>query len=1424
MKKHLKRLLSLMMAVLLCLGIMPSSAFAASYDYDGYISMIDHNTRGYSLSSNLPAPFGGYSSNKFTELRINDLKAFRTAYCIQFSVGVHTGIGYDQSDDYAAFTAEQKSMINTALTLGYNVETGTKYGGSAIDEYIATQILIWLIAHEQLGTGYETQIVNEFTVNSPAAKPIFYQLRENVVNYHTIPSFATDDPSAVGAYTHDLKYNESNGKNETTLVDENNVLGNFAVSYPGVDFSVSGNELHVSTSETEFGTITAEKRLPSSVPGVVTGGTKYWLRDEYQNVVTFDVEGSAEPVKCYFSLEIKAGALQLVKTSEDGEVSGISFHISGNGIEKDVVTGPDGTIKVDNLQAGNYTVTENAPDKYVQPQSQQVTVYPGQTSSVSFSNILKKFTVEMEKVDSATDEAQGDSTLDGAVYGMFKGETLLDTYTTANGGKFTTKEYPCGPDYSIREISPSEGYLLDETIYPVGAEPGNFTLENNSIPMTATEDVILGSIAITKHTDQPAIPDQEEPAPQSEAPAEESNPAESVPAEEEPAESNSIEEAPDSGSSEIPESPPVPEDEAASSSQPEEIAESEAPAEPAGEPSSESSPAPESEPEPAPSASTVPQLVPAVASLASKASVLPLSTTASGDEVQIEQPEEGAEFQVYLASAGSYENARETERDLLITDSYGFARSKDLPYGLYVVHQTAGAEGQKFVPDFSVFISEHGKTYYYILNNPTFTSLIRFEKKDLESGKIIPLAGTAVKIRNADTGEWVVQHLNYPSPIDIDTFVTDATGTLMLPEPLGFGNYELVEQQSPWGYVFDGEPVPFVVDGTQDVITVEKYNIAQKGTITVSKEGEVFSHVAEAGGLYQPQYEVQGQPGAVYDITALEDIVTPDGTIHLRAGELAATLTTGSDGTATSEPLYLGRYQILERTAPDGMVIDPEPKEVTLSYAGQEVEITSASVGFVNERQKVEISLRKQLEQDETFSIGMNEEWKNITFGLFAAEELTAADGTSIPADGLIETIGVDENGNAIFKTDVPCGASLYVKEIGTDEHYILSGEKYPVVFEYAGQDIAKVQIQVNDGEAIENTLKRGRVSGWKVDQDGFELAGAKIGLFRFDETEFTEETALEVVESNEIGYFEFDKVPVGNWLVREIAPPAAFVLTEETFPVEITEDGQTIEIRIENQIIKGIAETTKVDADYPENKLSGAVFEIYADVDNNGEFDAEIDQLVGEMTETEPGLYQMKDLVYGNYFLHEKESPEFFQRDENYYPFSITENGAVVRIETEAGVGFLNKAQTGSLKVVKTADDDKIESRTFKITGTDFMGNPYEQEFQTDENGEINVELRVGEYTVSEAAGEDSEKYILPDDQTVEIKAGETTTVKMHNKLVPEVPTVPQTGDSPWMPALLGALALFAALSGGALLFLHHTGKKRKAAGGSDEDQGAEE
>ena len=266
---------------------------------------------------------------------------------------------------------------------------------------------------------------------------------------------------------------------------------------------------------------------------------------------------------------------------------------------------------------------------------------------------------------------------------------------------------------------------------------------------------------------------------------------------------------------------------------------------------------------------------------------------------------------------------------------------------------------------------------------------------------------------------------------------------------------------------------------------------------------------------------------------------------------------------------------------------------------------------------------------------------------------------------------------------------------------------------------------------------------------------------------------------------------------VREIAPPEAFVLSEETFPVEITEDGQTIEITMKTKSSGGTVETTKVDADFPENTLSGAIFEVYADVDHNGEFDPDIDKLAGEMAESEGGVYQLKDLCTEITSCMRREAPEFFQRDEGYYPFSITENGAIVRVETEAGVGFFNHAQTGSLKVVKTADDDKIEGRTFKITGTDFMGNAYEQEFQTDENGEINVTLRVGEYTVSEVAGEDAEQYILPDDQTVEIQAAKPSPWRCTTSWCRKFPLFRRLGTAPWMPAVLIGLSVLAVLSG---------------------------
>lgn len=1023
---------------------------------------------------------------------------------------------------------------------------------------------------------------------------------------------------------------------------------------------------------------------------------------------------------------LKRGDLKVVKTSEDKLVEGLKFHLYGtslSGIKVDeyATTDKNGVATFKNILIGsNYTIEEvNTPIRYVIPESQSAVIEWNKVTEKSFENILKKWRADVFKLDSeladnnggssgvpvklmdgdsdemieklggAYGQTQGDATLGGAVYGVYKGETLVDTYTTDENGYFITDYYVCGDDWSIREISPSEGYLLDTTIYHIDCSAENYTVELNTEYPDVYEDIIKGDIAIIKHTDD--------------------------------------------------------------------------------------------------------------------------------GSTKIETPEEGAKFEIFLKAAGSYKNAKETERDVIVCDEHGFGQTKMLPYGVYTVHQVSGWDGRELMPDFDVYIAQNETTYRYLINNANFESYVRVVKMDAETEKTIPYAGAAFKIFNPD-GELVKMTFTYPTPTTIDTFYTDANGSLVTPEKLPYGKgYYLVEVEAPFGYVLDTTPVYF--DVTEDnstaegsdvtVIKVNKANFAQKGTITVTKQGEVFFSVTEQDGVYQPVYEIKGLAGAVYEITAAEDIVTLDGTTRYTKGEIVDTITTAADGTAMSCELYLGKYQISEITAPFGMVLNGEKVDVELVYAGQEIAVTSTSASFVNERQKVEIDLAKNLEIDELFGIGNNGEISKVQFGLYAAEDMTAEDGKVIPKDGLIETAYCNENGKIAFTTDLPVGASVYVKEIATDAHYILSDTTYPVVFEYAGQDTDTVKISANDSAAIENEIIRGNILGKKLDEDGFAICGALFGLFRENETEFTEDTALLTCESNEIGVFLFENVPYGRYVVREIKAAPAFVLNENSYAVTVSEDGETVEIVIENRFIVGSVQTTKVDKDYPENKLTGAVFEIYVDVDGNGEFNAEIDKLVGEMTEVETGVYRMDNLRYNGYFLYEKTAPEFFNKDDGYYYFEITADGETVIVENEAGIGFVNTAKVGSLKIVKTSSDGVVEGFSFRVTGT----NGYDEVFTTDANGEIIIEnLRIdGEYVVSEVSDDKNADYILPEDKTAAVIEGSVTIVEMHNERKPEpepeAPDSPQTGDNSKLPLWFGLMGL----SGASLIGIALYSRKRR-------------
>ena len=973
-------------------------------------------------------------------------------------------------------------------------------------------------------------------------------------------------------------------------------------------------------------------------------------------------------VNVKFNNQLKTGSIKINKQSEDNQNGDREFTITGNGKTYTIKTGSDGMAILSNIPVYNsnnekitYTISEkNVPVKYVVPADQTATLTADATTTKTFKNILKKFTVEVTKQDSETSSAQGDGTLSGAVYGIYRDGTLVDTYTTDESGYFKTQEYVCG-NYTVQEISPSEGYLLDETVYSVGAEAENYCIEHNSLPMTVTEDVVKGNIAIIKHTDD--------------------------------------------------------------------------------------------------------------------------------GSTQIETPEVGAEFEVYLKSAGSYENAAETERDHLTCDENGFAQTKDMPYGIYTVHQTKGWEGTEFIADFDVNISENGQTYRYLINNAEFESYIKIVKVDSETGKTIPYEGAGFEIYNAD-GEKIAMTYCYPTPTAIDVFYTNSEGYLITPEVLPYGEYSLVEVQAPYGYALDKTPVAFSVssenaekENTFTIVKVEKKNTAQKGKISVQKTGDIFTSVATASSAYTnengemivnpttytPVFAGGDLSGAVFQVIAVEDIVTPDGTTRAYARDVVSEITTDENGYAETEPLYLGKYEVREIKAPYGYVLNNEPKDVELTYAGQEFEVRdTVNTAFENEYQSVRISLPKVMESDKLFGIYGNDYYTSVRFGLFAAEDITAADGTVIPADGLISEVSLDENMTAKFDVQIPFGR-YYVKEISTDEHYILNGEKYLVNFEYMGQDIQTVDI---DCVQFVNLLKRGRIEGHKTDDKSEPLENAVFGLFTADCVKFSRDTAVMTAASDENGYFVFDEIPYGEYIIHEIEAPTGYIFSDESYPVTVSEDGNVVEITAVNKPIT--VEISKRDV--YGNELVGAEMVLE---NADGEI---IDEWISDGTN-----HIVTELPAGDYTLKEIAAPDGYVIATDI-EFEVFADGTIkirnvdsTAISEDGNPLIIMVDDTTKVKISKRdiTTDKELPGATLQIIDED--GNVVEEWVSADEAHLVEGKLIAGkEYTLRETIAPDGYEIANEIRFTVN-EDGSVTEVVMYDEHTPDLETPPTvTIDTP--------------------------------------------
>ena len=1046
-------------------------------------------------------------------------------------------IEYGATSPDSSYLAGKKAMAsNNALEAarwifaGYYMEHGNAISKK---DMAMCQKKVWSIMGDSTSWNFSDSDYKEWCDNAKA----------NMKKLNTYPSF---DGKNIGNLV---------ARASKTVTDTNKVL----CDYPA--FTYTKNKVTVK-HEKDKNTLTISVDKDCTATSFALPATKYFKEytgddDElllyypygsksYQKLI---YSAYYDPIDVSFNADITPlGNLKLIKTSEDNVVANIKFTITGTNYSKTVTTNSKGEFQLDDLVPGKYTVTEESIDKYVPAKSQTVTVEGNKTATVSFSNVLKrsdikvikscednfteghkfhlygtslsgikvdeytttdkngvatfkdiligtgytleevdtavryvipdnqtaavewnkvneyhfnnklkKFRVTVTKTDVEKGHAQGDGTLAGASYGLYKGSTLVDTYYTDEIGQFTTKYYVCDTDWTIKEISASEGYLINDEVYKVGADPKLYEIEYNECKNAVTEQVKKGKIAIIKHTDD--------------------------------------------------------------------------------------------------------------------------------GSTQIETPEKGAEFQVYLKSAGSFVNADKDEKDTIICDEDGFASTKLLPYGVYTVHQTKGWEGREKIKDFDVFIDTDMKEYKFLINNSNFESYLKVVKLDAETGKQIAYEGAGFEIYDSNNHRISMQ-FTYPEVTEIHTFYTNSEGYLITPEKLPYGDYTLKEVQAPYGYVLDSTPIPFTItqensstDTGVTVVKVKARDMAQKGVIEITKTGEIFKSVNENEGIYTPVYEIGNLANAVFEIYAAEDITTLDGTTRCYQGELVDEITTGKDGIAKSKQLYLGKYTVVEKTAPSGFVNANEQYDVELTYAGQNVSVTSTALSVYNDRQKVSVSLLKELSKDERFKLGMNDEILSVQFGIYADEDIKAADGSVIPKDSLITYGNCDENGKLTFNCDLPIGFKWYAKEIATDKHYILSDTKYEFNTEYQGQDIETINIDLNNGEPIVNDLIYGTVKGLKIDRETEKaIKGALFGLFKSDTTEYTETNAILTAKSDENGIFVFDNIPFGDWIVKELQPAENYLPSDDIHHITVTDNEQIIEITAVNDKIPELKTTATIN------------------------------------------------------------------------------------------------------------------------------------------------------------------------------------------------------------------------------------------------------
>ncbi|MCR0158705.1 head-tail adaptor protein [[Clostridium] innocuum] len=1186
-------------------------------------------------------------------------------FCIDPQAEVIAGGGYAESEFNASLRHELSVIAYEGYYKNRNKSDVTYYK-------FATNLMIW----EKMGWSVTA---SGFDYSGYKSK-----IQKAVDSHSEKPSFDLDSIT--------LNVGES-----ITLTDTKGVFEEFHfVSSDGLKVKKDGNKLTITATEDakDVSTITYNK-----VPDECVGTSLVYQKAGSQDMVKFFVK---DPLRTQIRVNVnKYGSLKITKQDEDGAVvPNTSFKVSKNADMSSPIgtykTGGDGTVTVNNLLPQKYYVQETAVPSHLVLDTtiREVTVEANQTTTYTARNNWVKGKVQLRKIDPKSGKQVA-----GATYAIYndKGQELERLVTTATG--YVESGYLRFGNYTVREVIAPSGYILNKTSYPV-------TIATNEQKITVTgederqtgrleltkEDSVTGSAAQGEATLKGAVYELKakenilDPADQSVKYAKgalvatlttDANAKASV--------SNLYlgkytlkEKTPSTGYTLDPITYDISIDYAGQSVQV------------------------------VTKKQTVKERVKAQAF-----QIIKMSDNGAGEADKLAGVEFTVKAQKDIEKYGSWEkapiaqNAKGQTAAILVTDKNGYAVSEELPYGMYVVRETKVPDDHYAVPDFTVTITEDSRDPqpWRIFNDEKFRAIIKMVKEDAETGKTVALAGTTFKIKNLKTNEYVGYWEWNPTPEYITEWTTDESGTVMTGKELDPGEYQIEELTAPNGYVLNIAPVKFKVtsntayetlpDGETPVITVVKQDTSVKGKVNVQKLGEVLTSVkTDKMGNKHFAYTEAGIAGAVYEITAAEDILDPsnDGTVLYKKDTVVDTVTTANDGTGASKLLPLGKYKVTEKTAPNGFVLNEKSQEVELTYKDQNTSIVFDDSSFTNKRQKVELSVQKEDAETSTPLSG-------ALFGLYAKTDIQdAAGNVVVQADELIYQTDSGEDGIAAFDVDLPL-SEYYAKELKAPIGYASSDEIVEFDATYQGQDKAVIKLE----SAFWNDITQVEFS--KVDaSSNEELEGATQIVYPKDDRGEVFETWVSTKDPHIIKGLEVGKTYV--W--EETSAPYGFALAEKIeFTVRDTGEVQVAGI-MKDELVYGQLKWNKAGEIFmstdlgqtefgtvhspiwEKSNLLGAEITIYAaeDITIGNHTYYKADEKV-QTLESDWDSVLSKKLPVGRYYYTESKVPHGYIGDTTKHYFEVKDN-QINEIQTITST-LENERPTVDIDMTKVLEEQKI-------------------------------------------------------------------------------------------------------------------------------------